>query len=115
MNLYRTRFFTFLNRFCKVFQQAFLNNTQPGGPSHRKFVAHSFVLLGIASTLVAAGSTQAASLSSTPTSVSYGTVPIGNKLTQTLAIKNVTTSSVTVSSYSISNSAFSISSLAVPF
>jgi len=115
MNLYRTLSFRYQNRFRKVVQQAFLNNTQPGGPSHRKIVSLLFVLLGITSTLFATANAQAASLSSTPSSVSFGTVPIGNKLTQTLAIKNVSTTSVTVSSYSISNSMFSISSLTVPF
>jgi len=63
----------------------------------------------------APGLTQASSLGSTPSSASYGSVQVGNKVTQTLAIKNLTTSSVTVTSAAISNSAFSISSLTMPF
>src|SRR5690242_352615 len=115
MNLYRTRFFGAQNRFCKVVQQTFLNNTQPGGPSRRYAIFLSVALFAVACQLIATCNAQASSLASTPSSVSFGTVPLGNKVTQTLAIKNVTTANVTVSSASMSNAAFSISSLVMPF
>jgi Abnormal spindle-like microcephaly-assoc'd, ASPM-SPD-2-Hydin len=54
-------------------------------------------------------------LMSSPSSVSFGTVPVGNKNTQTLAIKNAGTASLTVSSASVSGTGFSISSLTTPF
>jgi len=78
------------------------------------------VLLTVSLSGTGAGSgsssgTSAPPLTSTPSSVSYGSVAVGNKLTQTLMIKNVTSSNVSVSSFSISNPAFSISSLTVPF
>jgi centrosomal CEP192-like protein/ASPM-SPD-2-Hydin domain-containing protein len=115
MHSYKIGFFVFQNRFCGVFQQALLTNTQPGGSSHRQFASLSLLLLAVAGWLLAPVRAQATSLTSTPSSVSFGTVPLGNKITQTLAIKNITTSGVTVSSASMSNSVFSISSLTMPF
>src|ERR1043166_7871236 len=90
MNLYRTRVLGAQNRFCKVIQQTFLNNTQPGGPSRRYALPFLVALFAVAFQLIATCSAQASSLASTPSSVSFGTVPLGNKVTQTLAIKNVT-------------------------
>src|SRR5262249_10759031 len=72
-------------------------------------------LSGTGASSGSSSSTSTPYLTSTPSSVSYGSVAVGNKLTQTLAIKNVTSSNVSVSSFSISNPAFSISSLTVPF
>src|SRR5262245_18395974 len=116
MNLYEHWFFAPQNRFCRVSQQTFLNNTQPGRPSRRHFSLRALLAVPTAflALAIAPGKAEAASLTSTPSSVSYGTVPVGNKVTQTLAIKNVTRSSVTVASYYISNSVFSITSLTVP-
>lgn len=115
MNLYGFQLSALPNLVSRVFQQTFLNNFQPGGPSHRHFSSFLALLIGIASMFAAAPLTRAASLTSTPSSVSYGTVPVGTKVTQTLAIKNAASSGVTVASYSISNSVFSISSLTLPF
>src|SRR5262245_3625464 len=112
MNLYRTRFLGAPNRFCKVIQRTFLNNTQPGGPFRRYAVT---VLVAFCAVAFATCTAQASSLTSAPSSVSFGTVSVGNKVTQTLAVKNVTTGSVSVSSASMSNGAFSISSLVMPF
>lgn len=112
MNFYRTRFLGAPNRFCKVIQQTFLNNTQPGRPARRYAVT---LLLALCAVAFVTSAAQASSLTSTPSSVSFGTVSVGNKVTQTLAVKNVTTGSVTVSSASMSNAAFSISSLVMPF
>src|SRR5262245_28510031 len=115
MNLYGFPFFALPNFVSRVFQQTFLNNFQPGGPSRRHLA--SFFTTIAAGTLFAlsAGTAQAATLASTPSSVSFGTVPVGNKVTQTLAIKNSTASTAVVSSASISGSGFSISSLSTPF
>jgi len=115
MNSYRTAAFAIQNRFCEVFQQAFLNNTQPGGPSRRFFASATIFFAAATLLTVGAANTQAASLTSTPSSVSFGTVAVGNKNSQTLAVKNTNTASVTVSSASISGSGFSISSLTTPF
>jgi centrosomal CEP192-like protein/ASPM-SPD-2-Hydin domain-containing protein len=115
MNSYRIAAFALHNRFCEVFQQAFLNNTQPGGPSHRFFASATILFAAATLLTVGAGNTQAASLTSTPSSVSFGTVAVGNKNSQTLAIKNTSTASVTVSSASITGSGFSISALTTPF
>jgi hypothetical protein len=117
MNLYGFWLFAPQNRFNRVFQQTFLNNIQPGGPSRRHISLQTFIAVPAAllALIIAPGRAQAASLTSTPTSVSFGTVTVGNKNTQTLAVKNAGTSTAVVSSYSISGSGFSISSLAMPF
>jgi hypothetical protein len=78
MNSYRIAAFALHNRFCEVFQQAFLNNTQPGGPSHRFFASATIFFAAATLLTVGAGNTQAASLTSTPSSVSFGTVAVGN-------------------------------------
>src|SRR5262245_63232771 len=101
-----TSFLAFQNRFCWVSQQTSLNNIQPGGSGRRHFSLFAALLLGMAAMCAAPGLIQASSLGSTPSSASYGTVHVGNKDTQTLAIKNLTTSSVTVKSASINHSAF---------
>src|SRR5215813_5071602 len=106
MNSYGYWFFALQNRFNRVFQQNLLNNIQPGGPSRRHFSVRAIltVIATLLALVAAPGKSQAASLTSTPSSVSFGSVPLGNKITQTLAIKNAGTSTAVVSSYSISGS-----------
>src|SRR5215831_12042391 len=112
MNFDRTRYSVALNRFGKVVQQTFLNNPQPGGPSRRHAI---ILLLALHAVAFATCNAQASSLSSSPSSVSFGTVTLGNKVTRTLAITSVATSGVTVSKATMSNAEFSISSLVLPF
>src|SRR5262249_52309321 len=112
MNFYRTRYSVAHNRFGKVVQQTFLNNPQPGGPSRRRAIIISLAVLAVA---FATCNAQAGSLSSSPASVWFGTVPLGNKVTRTLAITNAATAGVTVANATMSNAEFSISSLAMPF
>src|SRR5215831_889362 len=112
MNFDRTRYSVALNRFGKVVQQTFLNNPQPGGPSRRHAI---ILLLALHAVAFATCNAQASSLSSSPSSVSFGTVTLGNKVTRTLAITSVATAGVTVSKATMSNAEFSISSLVLPF
>jgi len=115
MNLSRTRLFFRQDFFCKVFQQAFLTNLQPGGPSHRRFSLLVALLAACAASFLFAEAAQGTALTSSPSTVSFGTVALGAKSTQTLAVKNTSTTGITVTVASITGSGFSISSLPVPF
>src|SRR5215471_11059143 len=109
MNLSRTRLFFRQDSSCKVFQQAFLTNLQPGGSSHRYFILLVALLAASASFLFAEAA-QGTALTSSPSTVSFGTVTVGAKSTQTLAVKNTSTTGITVTVASITGSGFSISS-----
>ena len=65
--------------------------------------------------LLLANTAQASALTSSPLTASFGTVAVGAKNTQTLAVKNTSTTGITVTVASITGSGFSISSLPLPF
>jgi len=53
-------------------------------------------------------------LSATPSSVSFGSVPLGSSVSQALQLKNTGTASVTISAWSSSNSAFTLKGITTP-
>jgi Abnormal spindle-like microcephaly-assoc'd, ASPM-SPD-2-Hydin/HYDIN/CFA65/VesB-like, Ig-like domain len=115
MNLSRIRFFSRQHFFCKVFQQAFLTNPEPGGPSRRHLSLLAAFLAVCAVPLLLADAAQGTALTSSPSTVSFGSVAVGAKNTQTLAVKNTSTTGITVTVASIAGSGFTISSLPLPF
>jgi Fibronectin type 3 domain-containing protein len=115
MNLSRTRFFSRQHLFFKVFQQTFLTNPEPGGASRRHLSLLAALLAACAVPLLLADTAQGTALTSSPSTVSFGTVTLGAKNTQTLAVKNTSTTGITVSFASITGSGFTISSLPLPF
>ena len=114
MNLSRTPVFFRYDLFCKVFQQAFLTNLQPGGASHRHLSMLAAFVAVCAVSLVVANSAQGTAMTSSPSTVSFGTVALGARNTQTLAVKNISTTRITVTVASTTGSGFSISSLPLP-
>jgi Abnormal spindle-like microcephaly-assoc'd, ASPM-SPD-2-Hydin len=53
-------------------------------------------------------------LTASPSSASFGTVPIGTSNTQTIQLKNTGSATLTISSASISGASFSMSGLSIP-
>lgn len=53
-------------------------------------------------------------LSATPSSVGFGSVPLGSSVSQALQLKNTGTASVTISAWSSSNSAFTLKGITTP-
>ena len=53
-------------------------------------------------------------LSATPSTVSFGSVPLGSSLSQAVRLKNTGTSSVTISAWSSSNSGFTLKGITTP-
>jgi hypothetical protein len=53
-------------------------------------------------------------LSATPSSVSFGSVPLGSSLSQAVQLKNTGTASLTISTVSSSNSAFTLKGISTP-
>src|SRR5439155_2233604 len=101
--------------FCEVFQQAFLINIRPGSTIHRRLSVVAALLAVCVVSLLLANTAQASALTSSPLTASFGTVAVGAKNTQTLAVKNTSTTGITVTVASITGSGFSISSLPLPF
>src|SRR5690349_15044237 len=101
MNLSRTREFFLHDFFCRVFQQAFLTHSRPGGPSHRYFSVLAALVAVFTVSLVLANSAQGTALTSTPSTVSFGTVALGTRNTQTLVVKNTSTTRITVTVASV--------------
>src|SRR5215469_11235294 len=111
MLFYRPNIFVFENRFFTVLQQTFRNNLQPRTAFRRLAVCCA---VAISALIIAVTPRQAAAtgtLSATPTSASFGNVPIGTANTQSFQLKNIGTSSLTISSATMSGTGFSMSGL----
>src|SRR5215469_11562612 len=114
MHLYRPSVFVFQNRFSKVFQQAFLINSQPRIPSLRTAVFCFALILTVIMAAAARPAAASGTLTATPTSVSFGGVPVGTANTQTFQLKNTGWGSLTISSVTINGAGFSMSGVPTP-
>jgi len=114
MHLYRPSVFVFQNRFSKVFQQAFLINSQPRIPSLRTAVFCFALILTVIMAAAARPAAASGTLTATPTSASFGGVPVGTANTQTFQLKNTGWGSLTISSVTINGAGFSMSGVPTP-
>src|ERR1700741_4867034 len=98
MQFYRPRSSGLQSLFCKVNQQTFSSNPQPRTPP-RRFLFPTFTLLVFALAALGQGGLAKASgtLTASPSSASFGTVPIGTSNTQTIQLKNPGSATLTIS------------------
>lgn len=111
----RSGAFGLQNRFSRVSAEAFPINIQPRIPSRGQAVRNLIVAAMLMAMLVY-GKPAAASgvVTAIPGSVSYGTVAVGSKSTQTVQLKNTGTTSLTITSAEIIGSGFAMNALSLP-
>ena len=113
MHSYRAVNFAFENH-CRVSQKSFPINLQPRILFRRPLL---FAVAALLTTLLPSlmpGAAQALTLTATPASVSFGTVAVGTKNTQTVQVRNGSTQSVTINNAAVGGNGLSVSGLTTP-
>jgi hypothetical protein len=116
MQSYRPRTLSLDFRFFAVFPETISDHF--GRRQRRRYFAYSFLLLAAvifsSDIMKGQGALQRGPLANTPYSVSFGSVPDGTTNSQTVQLKNTSSSSVAISSVSVSGAGFKISGLSTP-
>lgn len=103
------------NRFSWVSPETYQINFQPRNPSRGQAV-RSLIVAAMTLAMLVCGRPACASgiLTVTPGSVSFGTVAVGTKSTQTVQLKNTGPTGLTITSATISGSGFTMNALSIP-
>jgi hypothetical protein len=114
MHSYRPFVFAFDDRFCGVSQKFFPINLQTRALFRRPLLLLVAALLTTFLPGLLPDAAQAQTLTPTPASVSFGTVAVGTKNTQTIQVRNGGSASVTINSAAVGGNGLSVSGLTMP-